>query len=407
MNVFVVPSWYPSTDYPLNGIYVQEQVLKLCTSHVSVHVGISLWGQKDNRLLLWVGKPFQTIAKLISATRTPSSKKLLPNLIEYISPTFTWSRRIKRGNIANIISMNMQNLEAFEADFGPADIIHAHVGYPAGYIAMELARKRQIPYILTEHMGPFPSRYDTDSTGQLAPFYRQAYQQAAANIAVSPSLANNMAAMGIQRIQVIPNFVNEEYFKPAPASTTNLKQPFTFFTLGSITPEKGINQLLLAIKALTETEKSVAFRIGGEGAYSEEYKAFAKELGIENYITWLGLLKREEALVEHQKCNAFVLPSLHESMGITYVEALACGKPIIATKCGGPEFILSEANGLLIEKNDIPALATAMQHLIQNRVNYSSQRIRQDFVNRFSSQAVIPQLLQLYQNVAFAKGKKK
>ncbi len=402
MNVFIVPSWYPSADYPLNGVFIKEQAQGLCQANAYVRVGVSLWGQKDNRYLLWAGKPLHTLNKLISATRTPSFKKLLPNLTEYSNPTFTWSRKIKRGNMATIVNANMFNLQAFEADFGAVDVIHAHVGYPAGYIAMELARKRNIPYLLTEHMGPFPSRYDTDRSGQLAPFYKKAYQQAAANVAVSPALAKTMAAMGIPRVQVIPNFVNEALFKPAPVPTA-VDQPFTFFTLGSIIPEKGINQLLLAIKALTEKEKNVAFRIGGEGAYSEKYKALAKELGIENYITWLGLLKREEALAEHQKCNAFVLPSLHESMGVTYVEALACGKPVIATKCGGPESILSEANGLLIEKNDVPALATALQHLIQNSADYSVQRIRQEFMKNFSSQAILPQLLQLYKDILFAK----
>ena len=394
MNVFVIPSWYPSEDYPIDGIFIQEQLHGLCTTAPFINAGVSLWGQKSDQHLLWLKDHVKNIRKIISADHSPSQKSILPNLIQYNTPTFTWTRKVYRGNLEGIIKANRANLKTFEKDFGPVDIIHAHVGYPAGFIAMNLAQERDLPYVLTEHMGPFPSYYDSDKLGRLKPFYMQAYMRADANVAVSPSLASVMKGMGIPKVKVIPNFIDEHFFQPG-SSPLRKRDTFTFFTLSSITPAKGIDQLLHAIKKLG-IATDVKFKIGGDGFHSQEFKRLAEQLGIAAHIEWLGPLSRKEALAAFQQCDAFVLPSLHESMGVVYIEALACGKPVIATKCGGPETIVRDYNGLLIEKNDITALADALQHMIDNAHKYNADAIRQDFLNRFSSRAVVPQLIDLY-----------
>ncbi|TXK20963.1 glycosyltransferase family 4 protein, partial [Pontibacter qinzhouensis] len=125
----------------------------------------------------------------------------------------------------------------------------------------------------------------------------------------------------------------------------------------------------------------------------------AEQLQVSQYITWLGEINQEQALKEYQNCDAFVLPSLYESMGIVYIEALACGKPIIATKCGGPESTVTPFNGLLIEKENVTKLASALHYMIENRDKYDSNQIRQDFLARYSAGAVVPQLMALYKQV--------
>jgi len=397
MNVFVIPSWYPSPDYLLNGIFVKEQTIGLCTTNPSINAGVSLWGQKDNQHLLWASNPVKSILKLATANATSMVTEILPNLKEYTKPTFTWTRKINKGNIKNVIKANYYNLKAFEAQFGPADIIHAHVGYPAGYIAMEISRVTGIPYIITEHMGPFPSYLTTNRKGSIRSFYMQPYLHAAANIAVSPSHAAALRKHQIPRVQVLSNFTDEITFKPnAPEIQPAV---FTFFTLSRITPLKGIDLLLHAIRELRKRTGPVKFRIGGSGSHTKVYKQLAETLGIAGDVEWLGELTREQALKEFQNCQAFILPSLYESMGVVYIEALACGKPIIATKCGGPESIVTSFNGLLVEKNNPEALAAAMLNMMKNYKSYDSHIIRQDFMDRFSSRAVLPQLLQIYQKV--------
>ncbi|MER2999100.1 glycosyltransferase [Pontibacter populi] len=393
MNVFVIPFWYPSSDYPLNGIFIKEQLQAVCRYDSSVKIGVGLWGQKDERYLLWLKDHFRNLQKLKLADTKPFSRTILPNYKEFHHPTFTWTRKLLHGNRQGILKAMLANLDRFENDFGPADFIHAHVGEVAGQLAMELARRRKLPYIITEHMGPFPGYYASDKIGNLTPTYLKPYLNAVANIAVSPFLEQEMKRQSISRTIVIPNFVDEDVFKPV------LKQrnkSFTFFTLARITSEKGIDTLLHAIKLVREKMQDIKFTIGGDGKHLQDFKDLAEMLGISDCIEWLGELNREEAVRQLQECDTFVLPSHYESFGVVYAEAIACGKPVIATRCGGPESIVNDTNGLLVEVNNPQALAEAMSDMVKNYNRYDSAAIREDFMNRFSKKAIVPQLMQLY-----------
>ncbi|MHC2993585.1 hypothetical protein OB13_19120, partial [Pontibacter sp. HJ8] len=310
----------------------------------------------------------------------------------------TWSRTILKGNFQNIVKANLQNLEAFEQEFGPVHLIHAHVGHPAGNIALEVARQVNKPFCLTERMGPFPSPYTTNKHNVLTEFHILPYLKSTANIAVSPFQMEMMQSQGIPNIQTIPDFADEHYFQPA-SKLSKEGNNFTFFTLTRLEEGKGVEDLLIAYKKVLEHDATVTLRIGGTGQEAQNYKALGERLKIAKDVQWLGDLTREQALQEYQQCDAFVLPSYYESFGIVYIEALACGKPVIATQCGGPESIVNPANGLLIEKGNTKALALALHYMLDNAHTYDPNLIRQDFLNRFSKKAVVPQILNLYKEI--------
>lgn len=398
MNIFVIPSWYPSKDYPLNGIMIYEQTKAFCTMYPDVRVGISIWGQKEEQYLLWSKDHVKNLLKIATADFNTYTKPILPNLKEYHKPAFTWSNKIAKGNMSSIVKANLFNLRAFETEYGKADLIHAQVNHPAGRIAMEVARAANIPYCITERMSPFPCIYSSDKNRRLKKAWQISYANSSANITISRAQAALMKQQGIRNIKVIPNFIDEDYFKPA---LQPVKQaPFAFLTLTSAVSRKGIDILLQAIQLFNSAHPSseVVFKIGGIGDISP-YKTLAKTLSIEANISWLEQANREEARKEFQSCNAFVLASLEESFGNVYAEAIACGKPVIATKCGGPESIVNEINGLLVEKNDAAGLAKAMDILVSNYDRYDSTLIRQDFLSRFSSKVVLPHLYQFYQEM--------
>ena len=82
-----------------------------------------------------------------------------------------------------------------------------------------------------------------------------------------------------------------------------------------------------------------------------------------------------------------------------YAEAIASGKPVIATRCGGPEFIVNNQNGKLVNIGDVFALAKAMKTMAEELENYQPEIIRRDFEQRFSRQVVVKQLIDLYWQV--------
>lgn len=397
MNVLVIPSWYPSVDEPQSGIFIYEQALALAKAYPGARFGISTWGQKEEANLLWAKDHFRNIVKFTKGSfKKPSQHKLLNNLWEYYTPAFTWSDKFFEGNIGNIIEANKKNLQTFQKDAGDISLIHAHASFPAGYIAWKLAIKYSIPFIITEHMSPFPFKYYLKH-GKIMDKVLSPLQSADAVIAVSDSASKELEQKTGVKPRMIPNLVDEDFFKPSLNSVNRNQKHFTFFSLGRMVPQKGFPDLLQAVNLMQKT--NVDFRLGGSGPYLDKYQGLAKNLGVSSKISWLGRVNREQVATEFHNCQAFVLASTHESMGVVFVEALASGKPIIATRCGGPEFIVNAKNGILVDVHAPQQLAKAMDDLIASYATYSPTLIREDFLSRFSSPIITKKIYEVYQAI--------
>lgn len=393
MNLFLLPSWYPSPLSPLSGCFTQEQAEAIAELVPDIRVLVSLWGHADTVLparspLRWPQRLAWRLQQMKDQVRERNG------VYEIYNAKIHWSDRLPFGGARQLVAVNRRNFQLAQQRFGTIDLIHAHVSYPAGYIASLLSQEFGVPYVLTEHMSPFPfpnlMRGD-QPVSEIA----QAFRQAAASIAVSPSLSQRVASFDYPAPRFIPNMVDERAFAIGESSSSKT----IFFTLCGISEQKGIDHLLEAIALWNPPSDKFEFRIGGEGPLLKIYRAKAQELGIDDRVLWLGAVSRAEAPAMFRESHIFVLPSRHETFGVVYAEAIASGKPIIATRCGGPECIVNEVNGLLVDVGDVPSLARAMRTLASNWTHYSPQVIREDFEQRFSRRAVVSQLLSLYEEV--------
>lgn len=393
MNLFLIPSWYPSASSPLSGVFTKEQVQALAALAPDITAIASLWGHAD--AVLPVRSPWRWPQRALwRLQQKDDDVRLNQGVHEIFNAKIYWSDRIPFGGVRQLVAVNRRNFQVAQQRFGKIDLIHAHVSYPGGYIASLLAQEYQIPYVLTEHMSPFPfPNFLRD--GQPLPEIAQAFNQAAASIAVSPSLADRIASYGYPRPVVIPNVVDERAFAPGPPSPGKT----VFFTLCGISAQKGIDHLLDAIALWNPPADRFEFRIGGDGPQRAAYQAKAKALRLDDRVRWLGPVDRAQAPALFRDCHIFVMPSRHETFGVVYAEAIASGKPVIATRCGGPESIVNAINGQLVDVGDVPALARVMQEMAANWHRYSPHAIRQDFESRFSRHAVVQQLRGLYQQV--------
>ena len=125
MNILVIPGWYPSESNPVTGIFFPEQAMAIAGEFEDCNIGISTWGQNDDRLLLWAASPVKGLLKLLSKPQ-PAIRNLRANLFEFYTPAYTWSRKLVKGNIRGIIKANEKNLQHFRDRVGNVDIIHAH-----------------------------------------------------------------------------------------------------------------------------------------------------------------------------------------------------------------------------------------------------------------------------------------
>ena len=393
MNIFYIPSWYPSKYNVYSGVFFKEQAMAIAKFQ-DCNIAVSLWGQNDFNLPL--RNPFRTVMNIKKGLNEKKNTcKVFDNLYEIYNPKILWTDKLN-GRTPRVFDVNHENYEKALEIFKDIDVIHAHVSYPGGYAAMMLSRLYKKPYIITEHMGPFPFK-DFLKKGKLTNKVRLPLINASRTIAVSNSLADRVSYFGIKRPIVIPNLVDESLFKIGDGYKENRK--FTFFTLCGMRPQKGIIDLLNAINKVGNYKSNISFRLGGVGEKLKEYREYSKELSLDNKVEWLGQLSREDIINEFQKCDAFILTSHHETFGIVFAEANACGRPIIATRCGGPEHIVNESNGLLVDQQNIEQISEAIIYMIDNIKRYDPIIIREDFLKRFSREVVTDQIYKQYLEV--------
>jgi glycosyltransferase involved in cell wall biosynthesis len=390
MKVMVIPSWYPSRRNPLGGIFCREQAEALAEC-ADCDVFVCDWGQKDGALSL--SEPLSTWRNLLWRLRARRAVRHRGrHFFEFFEPTCFWSSKFPGGGNQRILGAIRHIRRRIQRQFGELDIIHAHVSNPGGYVAQLLAAESGVPYVLTEHWGMFPGNL---INGRPSFEIEAAMHNAAAVVSVSRSAAKKIQSFGYQRVRVIPNLVDEDRFmsKSAPNCI------FRFFSMGGLTKVKGFDILLRAIAQWSPRAGEVEFVIAGEGAMKSEYQRLAVNLGISGLIRWVGAVSREAAPSYFQDSHAFVMASRSESFGIVFAEAIASGRPVIATRCGGPEDIVNDVNGILVPVEDVAALAAALVRMKEEYRRFDAAAIREDFMRRFSRMAVTAQIRTLYAGV--------
>jgi glycosyltransferase involved in cell wall biosynthesis len=232
--------------------------------------------------------------------------------------------------------------------------------------------------------------------GRLAPEIELALCRASAVVSVSLPAARKIKALGYRHVRVIHNMVDETRFlaRPFPAGI------FRFFSMGGLVRHKGFDILLRAIAQWSPPVGEVEFVMAGDGAERQALQAMAQDLGIAGHVRWVGAISREQAPGYFRDCHAFVLASRRESFGVVFAEAIASGRPIIATRCGGPEDIVNPLNGSLILPESASQLAAALEEMKRNHARYNPVTIREDFMRRFSRPAITAQIRQMYSEVA-------
>jgi glycosyltransferase involved in cell wall biosynthesis len=128
---------------------------------------------------------------------------------------------------------------------------------------------------------------------------------------------------------------------------------------------KGLDVLIRAIALLHDQGETTRLALAGDGPMRAELERLTAALGLNHHVRFLGYQPRSSVARLLNQCSLFVLPSRSEPFGIAVIEALACGKPVVATAVGGiPEIIEQGTNGILVQPDDAPALAAAIRRVL-------------------------------------------
>jgi teichuronic acid biosynthesis glycosyltransferase TuaC len=281
----------------------------------------------------------------------------------------------------------------------PFDLIHAHFTYPDGCAAVRLGRRFQVPVIITEHVpwGPW-----MDSSSIVLQQAIRAVHECALLVAVSSSVRNSILEVidAPEKIRVIPNAVDGTIFTLPAKGQRRISNQIVF--VGAIRPVKGVDILLRAMRVLKESGREVHLLLVGESFfknYQREYeriRRMTQELDLDGRVEFVGKQQPVDVVRYVQESAVLVLPSRAESFGMVLVEALACGTPVVATRCGGPEDIVNDRVGVLVPPEDPQALATAIAQVLDRRNSFAAEELRSYALRQFGLDAVGARLKALY-----------
>lgn len=388
VHVLITPSWYPTEENPIYGIFILEQARALAGS--GLKVGVLEPPVLTSLRSLMSGNP-----KRLRVVRNwehgfPSYRAELLNWFPRFAPGYRWLSR--RGFLASF--------EQYCSEHGAPDIVHAHAVDVGGVWGSYLKVTQGIPLVLTEHATAFAegkyNKCQLDRAGRV-------FSLCDKLIAVSPQLESLLQKSfpgTPAKWEWIPNIVDSAFLQCQLGVRRHIQDEFVFLSVANLVEKKGQASLLEAFAASFAREAGVKLWIGGKGPLRSRLERTARELGIWGQVRFLGGMGRHEVIEAMQSADAFVLPSHYETFGVVLVEALAVGCPVVATRCGGPECIVEEPrDGILVEPGDTGALSAAMERLRLERGSFSPESLRMGCQARFGAEAVVARLKQVYQEV--------
>jgi len=175
-------------------------------------------------------------------------------------------------------------------------------------------------------------------------------------IVTTPYSKDVVKNMTNSKVYVVPNGIDFDYIQNIRLEH-RLNHPSVLF-VGGLGKVKGIDILLKAVPIIGGKIPNLHLYIGGLGREEIKLRRLIKELKIEEKVKFLGFLSGEEKYAYYKSADIYVQPSRHETFGVALLEAMACGKPVVASNVGGIPFVVEDGvTGLLFECGDVEDLA--------------------------------------------------
>lgn len=303
------------------------------------------------------------------------------------------------------------------AKFNGLDLVHAHYAIPhatSAYLAREIIKEEvlskkknnsNIKIITTLH------GTDITLTGleiSFLPTMKFSVQKSDGVTAVSEFLKQKTQSQyGISKdIRVIPNFINLDIYKQVnDKETLCLRERLTkngekiIVHTSNFRPLKRVSDCIRIFKKVRD-EIPAKLLLIGDGPDRSNCEYLAKELGVDADVTFYG---EQESFVEILSvADLFLMPSQSESFGLSALEAMACGVPVVSSNAGGlPELNVHGETGYIAEIGDIDKMSDYVLNLLQDKNKYKifSENALERATNVFSAEKIIPEYEKYYEEV--------
>jgi len=377
LHVLFIPKWWPNANDPQLGDFLRKQALA-AASRTKVSV---LHVHADKRPAARYGTVVSEEAGLWEVTSS------------YPASEMGFGPLRKMVNLFRYRTAALRGWERLTLERGKPDLVHVHIMVRPALLALWIKRRSRVPYIISEQSSEY---LDGKYAGKSAAFKmlsKAVFRRASAVVAVSPFLGDALVAHGLcNEYKVVPNVIpGLDRPLPPPGS------PGHFLVVADLVDRtKNVSGVLRAMAQARKQEQRIQLTVIGDGPDRAALEQLTGDLGISDSVTFLGRLANRNVLDRMAHAASVIINSNVETFSVVTGEALAQGKPVIATRCGGPMAFVTPENGLLINTRDDDALARAMVDMTQNADRYSAASIRDSVNSRSSPEAVGRTLLELY-----------
>lgn len=291
------------------------------------------------------------------------------------------------------------------------DIIHSHGMGSMGFAGRRTAKKLKIPLVGTFHTliqyathYLFKNKHLQDISQDIAwKYLRWYYNSCDITIVPTKTIASLVKKNGFKNVHVIPNGVDLKRFQNDNIKCSREmwdleKDDPTFLFLGRLVKEKNLDVLIKGAKYMRKELPNMKILIAGEGPAKEYYIDLARRHKVEKYVKFLGFVP-EEKIAELYKCSdVFVFPSKFETQGLSGIEAMANGKPIVgANYLAIKELVKDDKNGYLFDPDDPKDCAEKAIKAYHNKEKLSKGSLR--LVQKYSIENTTNQLLEIYEKL--------
>lgn len=303
------------------------------------------------------------------------------------------------------ISLTSKMLEVIE--YENLDLMHVHYAIPhavSAYLAKQIRKKSNgdIKFITTLHgtditlMGLEPS---------FMPLVKFSIEESDGVTAVSRFLKEKtLTNFNIEKdIEVIYNFIDINKYRPMDGSEFRKHiAPDGEKVLVHTSNFRAVKRVTDTIRILDIVNKQIPTRLllVGDGPERSECERLARELNLQKEVIFLG---KQDALPEIlNAADIFLMPSQSESFGLSALEAMACGLPVVSSSVGGlPELILHNETGYIAEIGDVERMAKYVLDLLTNEKKYKtfSTNSRNRAVQHFDKELIVPKYIEYYEKV--------
>ncbi|MFH1862074.1 MAG: glycosyltransferase family 4 protein [bacterium] len=261
------------------------------------------------------------------------------------------------------------------------DLVFLASLHPYGLFVREIAHLHQVPYVVGTHG---LDSWRIVQPGRISRFERwagkKALEGAAAVFSVSRFIAAQVASISanIKALHIIPNGVDCTLFKPGPSERdywsiktgVDLNDRFVICSVAALHPYKGHEQVFQALASLILRKPELIYLIAGAGPELAKLQKMVNELKLDEHVRFLG--SQDMTIIPNllRSSDLFILnclPIPGEGFGIAFLEANACGLPVIAGNSGGvPDTVKDGETGMLINPLDPAAIADCIERLMED-----------------------------------------